>query len=156
MLLDNFIRLSCLSLTVYKLMRCLKTMPHDFLIALAFQRRVRLTFVCRLSALWLTNSFHAEAPPGGELRGWGWGWGWGTLNKVLCREFLPPVQPLAFHILFPTEKGTPFVYSRTAINDHLSFFGEQSVHRRFFKPLSNCHLSTTTTFFRLKVAVVES
>lgn len=154
MLLDNFIyRLSCLSLTVYKLMRCLKAMPHDFLIALAFQRRVRLTFVCRLSALWLTDSFHAEAPLGGEL---GVRVGVGTLNKLLYGEFIPPVQPLTFYILFPTEKGTPFVYSRTVINDHLSFFGGQSVHRRLFKPFSNCHLSTTTTFFRLKVAVVES
>ena len=109
--LNNFVRLSCLGLTVYKLMRCLKAMPHDFLIALAFQRGVRLTFVCRLSALWLTDSFHAEAPLDGELKeggGWGWWWGWGTLNKVLYGEFLPPVQPLTILYTISDRKGTPF------------------------------------------------
>ena len=117
--LNNFVRLSCLGLTVYKLMRCLKAMPHDFLIALAFQRGVRLTFVCRLSALWLTDSFHAEAPLDGELKeggGWGWWWGWGTLNKVLYGEFLPPVQPLTILYTISDRKGTPFVYGRNDLH----------------------------------------
>ena len=119
MLLDNFIRLSCLGLTVYKLMRCLKAMPHDFLIALAFQRRVRLTFVCRLSALWLTDSFHAEAPLGGELGGRGGGGeggGGGHSTKFYTGSSSPRSNPLPFYILFLTEKvplspgeGTPWV-----------------------------------------------
>ena len=148
MLLDNFIRLFI----------SFKAMPHDFLIALAFQRRVRLTFVCRLSALWLTDSFHAEAPLSGELGGWGWGWGVGvgTLNKLLYGEFIPPVQPLT--ILYTiSDRKVPLSYTvERPLTATSPFFGAQSVHRRFFKPFSNSHLSTTTTFFRLKVAVVES
>ena len=143
MLLDNFIRLSCLSLTVYKLMRCLKAMPHDFLIVLALQRRVRLTLLCRLSALWLTDSFHAEAPLGGEL---GVRVGVGTLNKLLYGEFIPPVQPLT--ILYTiSDRMVPLSYTvEHPLTATSPFFGAQSVHWRFFKPFSNSHLSTTTTF----------
>lgn len=150
MLLDNFIRLSCLGLTVYKLMRCLKAMLHDFLIALAFQRRVRLTFVCRLSGLWLTDSFHAEAPLGGELGGGGES-GMGDTQQSFIRGVPPPgSNPLPFYILFPTDK-VPLSYTvKRPLTATFPFFGAQSVHRRFFKPFSNSHLSTT--FFRLKVA----
>ena len=146
MLLDNFIGLSCLSLTVYKLMRCLKAMPHDFLIALAFKRRVRLTFVCRPSALWLTDSFHAEAPLDGG----------GDPQQSFIRGVSPSVQPLT--ILYTiSDRKLPLSYTvERPLTATSPFFGAQSVHRRFFKPSSNSHLSTTTTFFRLKVAVMES
>ena len=147
MLLDNFIRLSCLSLTVYKLMRCLKAMPHDFLIALAFQRRVCLTFVCRLSALWLTDSFHAEAPLDGG----------GDPQQSFIRGVSPP-SPTPYHFIYYfLQKRYPFSYTiEHPLTATSPFFGAQSVHRRLFKPFSNSHLSTTTTFFRLKVAVMES
>ena len=159
--LNNFVRLSCLGLTVYKLMRCLKAMPHDFLIALAFQRGVRLTFVCRLSALWLTDSFHAEAPLDGELKeggGVGMMVGVGDTQQSFIRG-VPPPGPTPYHFIYYFwQKRYPFrIRSKwpppTAT---YPFFGGQSVHRRFFKPFSNCHLSTTTTFFCLKLAVMES
>ena len=106
-----------------------------------------LTFVCRLSALWLTDSFHAEAPLGGEL---GVRVGVGTLNKLLYGEFIPPVQPLT--ILYTIcDRKVPLSYTvERPLTATSPFFGAQSVHRRFFKPFSNSHLSTT--FFRLKVA----
>ena len=143
MLLGNFIRLSCLGLTVYKLMRCLKAMPHDFLIALAFQPRVRLTLVCRLSALWLTDSFHAEAPLDG---------GGDPHKKFYMGSFVSRSNSLPFYILFLIEK-VPLSYT---IEHPLTATSPFFIHRRFFKPFSNSHLSTTATFFRLKVAVMES
>ena len=141
MLLDNFIRLSCLGLTVYKLMRCLKAMPHDFLIALAFQRRVRLTFLCRLSALSLTNSFHAEAHLIGSWRlgGGGEGVGGGHSSKFYTGSSAPRSNPLPFYILFLTEK-VPLSYTvEPPLTATSLFFGGQSVNRRFLKPLYNSY-----------------
>ena len=77
--------------------------------------------------------------------------GMGDTQQSFIRGVPPPgSNPLPFYILFPTDK-VPLSYTvKRPLTATFPFFGAQSVHRRFFKPFSNSHLSTT--FFRLKVA----
>ena len=108
--------------------------------------------VC-VSTVWIMIDwlFPCWSPTWWGVGGGGGESGMGDTQQSFIRGVPPPgSNPLPFYILFPTDK-VPLSYTvERPLTATFPFFGAQSVHRRFFKPFSNSHLSTT--FFRLKVA----
>ena len=116
--------------------------PHHLGIPTSSAFNVCLSTVC-ITIDWL---FSCWSPTWWRVGGGGEGGGGAHSTKFCTGSSSPRSNPLPFYILFLTEK-VPFLYTvEHPVTATSPFFGGQSVHRRFFKPFSNSHLSTTTSF----------